>query len=208
MVFELVTANGATSPGAANYNGATNFVVGKLEENGAQATAMTAKVFLGLQVQCTQCHNHPFNEWKQQKFWEMNAFFARRKPFAVRPRHRDVESGEPSIRTLPVKARAATRPKPSSTTSSVTVCWKNARFRGRHRHQQERLSVGLRPPFERQDDSQVRTDDHANRTWAHFLGYGFTRPVDDMGPHNPPRIRFAAYRPGSPQDSLTKELIR
>ena len=25
-----------------------------------------------------------------------------------------------------------------------------------------------------------------NRTWAHFLGYGFTRPVDDMGPHNPP----------------------
>ncbi len=25
-----------------------------------------------------------------------------------------------------------------------------------------------------------------NRLWAHFLGYGFTRPVDDMGPHNPP----------------------
>ena len=36
---------------------------------------MTAKIFLGLQVQCTQCHNHPFNEWKQQKFWELNAFF-------------------------------------------------------------------------------------------------------------------------------------
>ena len=26
----------------------------------------------------------------------------------------------------------------------------------------------------------------ANRMWAHFLGYGFTKPVDDMGPHNPP----------------------
>src|SRR4029077_2278914 len=25
-----------------------------------------------------------------------------------------------------------------------------------------------------------------NRMWAHFLGYGFTKPVDDMGPHNPP----------------------
>src|SRR6266513_817450 len=36
---------------------------------------MTSKIFLGLQVQCTQCHNHPFNEWKQQKFWEFNAFF-------------------------------------------------------------------------------------------------------------------------------------
>ena len=25
-----------------------------------------------------------------------------------------------------------------------------------------------------------------NRMWAHFLGYGFTKPIDDMGPHNPP----------------------
>ena len=26
----------------------------------------------------------------------------------------------------------------------------------------------------------------ANRMWAHFLGYGFTKPIDDIGPHNPP----------------------
>jgi hypothetical protein len=26
----------------------------------------------------------------------------------------------------------------------------------------------------------------ANRIWAHFLGYGFTKPIDDIGPHNPP----------------------
>ena len=25
-----------------------------------------------------------------------------------------------------------------------------------------------------------------NRMWGHFMGYGFTKPVDDMGPHNPP----------------------
>ena len=25
-----------------------------------------------------------------------------------------------------------------------------------------------------------------NRMWAHFLGYGFTKPIDDMGPHNRP----------------------
>src|SRR5690606_34546841 len=25
-----------------------------------------------------------------------------------------------------------------------------------------------------------------NRMWGHFLGYGFTKPVDDFGPHNPP----------------------
>ena len=49
---------------------------------------MTAKIFLGLQVQCTQCHNHPFNEWKQQKFWEINAFFRQTRTLReVRPRH-------------------------------------------------------------------------------------------------------------------------
>ena len=33
------------------------------------------QIFLGMQVQCTQCHNHPFNDWKQNQFWELNAFF-------------------------------------------------------------------------------------------------------------------------------------
>jgi len=93
MVYELVTATGQTAPGAEGFNGATNYTVGKLEENGAQATAMTAKIFLGLQVQCTQCHNHPFNEWKQKKFWEFNAFYRQTK--ALRkfvPGTRDVAS--------------------------------------------------------------------------------------------------------------------
>src|SRR5262249_39647759 len=86
----------STEPDAKSkdFNGATNFLVMKLEENAAQATAMTSKIFLGLQVQCTQCHNHPFNEWKQQKFWEFNAFFRQTK--AVREfgqgGRRDVEN--------------------------------------------------------------------------------------------------------------------
>ncbi|MBW3598601.1 MAG: DUF1549 domain-containing protein, partial [Planctomycetes bacterium] len=93
MVHELVSATGVTSPGAQDFNGAVNFLVGKLEEDAALATADTSKIFLGLQVQCTQCHNHPFNEWKQQKFWEMNAFF--RQTRALRefiPGTRDVAS--------------------------------------------------------------------------------------------------------------------
>ncbi|HEY5314406.1 MAG TPA: DUF1549 domain-containing protein, partial [Pirellulales bacterium] len=84
MVFELVSATGNTAPGEENYNGATNFLVGKLQENATEATARTAKYFLGLQVQCTQCHNHPFNEWKQDQYWGMNAFFRQTKANAKR----------------------------------------------------------------------------------------------------------------------------
>ena len=87
---ELVTATGlnTNSKGVEGFNGATNFLSGKMEENGAQATAKTAQVFLGLQVQCTQCHNHPFNKGKQNQFWEFNAFF--RQSRALRKVHPDM----------------------------------------------------------------------------------------------------------------------
>ena len=75
MVRELVTATGSCRPEDEDFNGAANFLVDKMEENGVQATAKTAQIFLGMAVQCTQCHNHPFNEHQQNQFWELNAFF-------------------------------------------------------------------------------------------------------------------------------------
>ena len=79
MVKELISATGDIKPGEEDSNGAVNFLSGKMEDNGVQATAKTAQIFLGLSVQCTQCHNHPFNDWKQNQFWEMNAFFRQTK---------------------------------------------------------------------------------------------------------------------------------
>jgi hypothetical protein len=76
MVYELITATGTTTPDSPQFNGATNFLVDKVNQDEAvAATAAVSKIFLGLQVQCTQCHDHPFNAWKQRKFWEFNAFF-------------------------------------------------------------------------------------------------------------------------------------
>ncbi|MGE0758136.1 MAG: DUF1549 domain-containing protein, partial [Pirellulaceae bacterium] len=96
MVRELVTATGGTSPGSENFNGATNYLAMKInDEKATLATSATARIFLGLQVQCTQCHNHPFNEWKQDKFWQFNSFFRQSR---VLPRFvqgtRDVQSAE------------------------------------------------------------------------------------------------------------------
>ena len=75
LVRELLTATGSTTPGAEDFNGATNFLVDKLGEKAVQATTKTAEIFLGLAVGCTQCHNHPFHEARQNQFWELNAFF-------------------------------------------------------------------------------------------------------------------------------------
>lgn len=84
MARELITAKGKT-----NDNGAVNFVLAhlgesiprdKTKEEGnfemVPITSRTTRLFLGLQTQCVQCHDHPFNpEWKQQAFWGVNAFF-------------------------------------------------------------------------------------------------------------------------------------
>ncbi|MBM84040.1 MAG: hypothetical protein CMJ78_26100, partial [Planctomycetaceae bacterium] len=70
FVFELVSAEGTS-----NTNGAVAFLSSHLNEGAVPATSITSRVFLGMQVQCTQCHNHPFNNWQQSQFWSMNAFF-------------------------------------------------------------------------------------------------------------------------------------
>ncbi|MDZ4656778.1 MAG: DUF1549 domain-containing protein [Bythopirellula sp.] len=75
LAEELITATGSATPGEEDFNGAVNFLIEKLADDGVQATAKTAEIFLGTAVQCTQCHNHPFNESRQNQFWELNAFF-------------------------------------------------------------------------------------------------------------------------------------
>ncbi len=82
LVKLLIGAQGET-----NKNGAVNFVLHHLGEKptiGTDAGHMDAvpitsritRLFTGLQTQCTQCHDHPFNkEWIQSDFWGTNAFF-------------------------------------------------------------------------------------------------------------------------------------
>src|SRR6185369_8483023 len=59
-------------------HGAVNFLLVDLPgaaRDGAEVTDKTTRLLLGIQLQCTQCHNHPFNDWQQRLFWEFNAFF-------------------------------------------------------------------------------------------------------------------------------------
>lgn len=120
MVKELVTATGSTSPGAENFNGAVNFLIMKVnEEKGTLATADISKVFLGLQVQCTQCHDHPFNDWKQQKFWEFNAFLRQTRVRTFVPERGTWRRRNWWTRTS--REKAGTRARRRFTTSCATA---------------------------------------------------------------------------------------
>jgi hypothetical protein len=185
VAYELIAAEGASRPGAADYNGATNFLLAGMSDQATLATSRTARVFLGQQIQCTQCHDHPENDWKQNRFWELNAFFrqmhAERDPRTgeVRLADRDVvgdggDADEAEIYYEQPSGKMLVAYPALSDTPAV----------GRS---------GLVNEVNRRDELARRIvghDDFAraavNRVWAHFFGYGFTRPFDDMGPHNPP----------------------
>ena len=126
LVHELVSATGTNRPGSPGFNGAVNFLCGKLDEDATQATAHTAKLFLGLQVQCTQCHNHPFNDWKQNQFWQLNSFF--RQTAALRrfaPGTREVRFIELTDQDFARRRSAAgSRAGARSTTNCATASWK------------------------------------------------------------------------------------
>lgn len=197
MVEELITATGSTTPGKEDFNGATNFLVMKYEEKAAQATAKTSQIFLGLQVQCTQCHNHPFNDWKQNQFWEMNAFFRQSRPLREFDGGRDVanvrlvdesfegEGGNPAEAELYYELRNGLMkvafPVFVDGKSLVDI------------HGEEKGNSGYLEDVNRRQelakmirDSRYMDKAIVNRYWAHFMGYGFTKPIDDMGPHNGP----------------------
>ncbi len=70
VVHELVSSTGNN-----RENGAVNFVLAHLEFDAVPLTSRTTRLFLGQQIQCTQCHDHPQNQWKQADFWGINAFF-------------------------------------------------------------------------------------------------------------------------------------
>jgi len=190
MVFDLVSATGSSSPGAEDFNGATNFLIQKVnEEKATLATAATAKTFLGLQVQCTQCHDHPFNEWKQSKFWQMNAFF--RQARAQRLGQRNAGMGG---RLVDTDFRG--EDERGAKEASIYYELRNAELEIAYptfvTGQEASSRSGVVQEVNRREEladmmlkSEYLERTVANRYWAHFLGYGFTKPIDDLGPHNP-----------------------
>lgn len=192
MVHELVGATGNTTPGTEDFNGATNFLIMKVnEEKGSLATAAISRIFLGLQVQCTQCHNHPFNDWKQQKYWEMNAFL--RQTRALRkfaPGSRDVQSAELVDQDFAGESGNAKKADVFYELRNGVVSVAFPVFVDGRRISSDSgfvSEVNRRAELAKfVVESEYLEKTAVNRMWSHFLGYGFTKPVDDMGPHNVP----------------------
>lgn len=183
IVVDILTASGHYEE-----NGAVNYILAQMQmpDDAVQLTAMTTRLFLGLQVQCTQCHNHPFNKWQQDQFWEFNSFF--RQVDKKDHRKLDPKTGRQVDDYSEVVWKEFTGPVYFEKRSGMMqVAF--PRFQGHEVDpgvgvdRRAELAKLITEPADGEPAQLAQA--MVNRTWSHFFGYGFTRPVDDMGPHNP-----------------------
>jgi hypothetical protein len=192
VVYELVSAEGPVEE-----NGASGFLLAHLNNEAVPATAITARLFLCQQVQCTQCHKHPYNEAGQSQFWELNSFF---KQTAVERRPVRGPGGQTQFTEVLVSEPVGGPTFYEDLRGVMQPAY--PKFSGvevspePHINRRKELAALLT-----QGDDPQLAKAMVNRTWAHFFGYGFTRPVDDMGPHN---------RPSHPEllDELAKAFVQ
>jgi hypothetical protein len=196
LVYELIAADGVSKRGEKGFNGFVNFLAGHMADNGVEATARTAQIFLGIQVRCTQCHNHPFNDYKQNQFWEMNAFFRQTKVEQHFSVDGEGKKKKKALQFVELLNKDFAGEDKNPTEAMLFYELRNGKMAGALPVFVDGTPLPVRSGYVKDVNRRtelaklmIRSDDLAraivNRMWGHFLGYGFTKPVDDMGPHNP-----------------------
>jgi len=164
MCQELLGANGGTFA-----NAATNYY--QNETNTLKVAENVAQVFMGMRIQCTQCHNHPFDRWTMDDYYSFGAFFAQiGRKRGEDPRETIIfNSGGGEVRHL-VGGRVM-KPKFLGGIEPDTV--------GKDRRV-------LLAKWLASDQNPYFARNLANIVWAHFLGKGIINEVDDVRVSNPP----------------------
>ncbi|NUO52599.1 MAG: DUF1549 domain-containing protein [Polyangiaceae bacterium] len=197
IVREIVTAEGLTSlggarqPGAAmiddperageeaveGISGPANYFV-RFAKSPQDLAGTTSRAFLGVQIQCAQCHDHKTEAWKQSDF---RSFASAMSRVAIQPVDRtkgqmnvfEVKDSRRTPRRLmrddELKAIAEAEPRALDGTSFDDA--ENVR---------EALGTWM---TSRQNPWFSRAI--ANRVWAEMFGAGLVEPVDDLRPNNP-----------------------
>jgi len=164
IVQELLGAKGGTfSNPPGNYYQIQRDTL-KLMEN-------TAQIFMGMRVQCAQCHNHPFDRWTMDDYYSFANFFSQigRKGSEDNREQIIYNRGSGGVRhpvgnrVLPPKFLGGVAPDTAG------------------KDRREVLAKWLAS-----DENPFFAKNMANIVWGHFMGVGIVEPVDDVRISNPP----------------------
>ncbi|MFO0877196.1 MAG: DUF1549 and DUF1553 domain-containing protein [Gemmataceae bacterium] len=175
LVRELITARLAqtTNPPASTPadRGALAFYQAN-EMKPENLAASTSRLFLGVKIECAQCHDHPFASWTRKQFWEYAAFFAGVRPVNPNQGVFGLVSDDPRVHEIAMPGTE--RKVQARFLDGQAPAWTDKL--GARQALADWMVSPSNPFFARAA---------ANRLWEHFLGTGLVDPVDDFREENP-----------------------
>ena len=132
--------------------------------------AAATRLFMGVKIECAQCHNHPHAPYKREQFWEQAAFFAEVQPTVA------------NLSDAKYKREIKIPESPAVVTAKFFDDRRDPNWAGTKSPREvfvDWLTAPANPYFAR---------NMANRAWAHFLGTGLVDPIDEPADDNPPAI--------------------
>jgi Protein of unknown function (DUF1549)/Protein of unknown function (DUF1553) len=172
MAREIITAEGEVDKlGAVTYF-AANQGVDKITDS-------IGKLFLGVQIQCANCHNHPFTHWKQVEYWGLAQFFYNVNINAPR-------NGKDKDTTVSVSETA----RPNRRFNPLPESAKSVKPKLLGANE---VSLSSSKPYRPVLADWMCTSDNpffskakVNRVWAQYFGKGIVNPIDDLSDENEP----------------------
>ena len=176
---------------------------GRNDENGAVALSLAhearpvemagevSRIFLGVQIQCAQCHDHKTDAWKRRQFHEFAAFFQGVKPKQVEK----AAMGQPAIfAVIEQGTRRYTMPELDNPAKQIPIA---PRFflASSKTEPAPQLPEGLAVTERRAmaasyitgQDNPWFAKAYINRVWYVLMGEAFYEPIDDIGPEREAR---------------------
>ncbi|WP_166824659.1 DUF1549 domain-containing protein [Thalassoroseus pseudoceratinae] len=163
MVQELLGANGGTFA-----NAATNYY--QAERDTLKTAENVAQVFMGMRIQCAQCHNHPFDRWTMDDYFSFAAFFSQ----IGRKR------GEDPRETIVYNRGSGEVKNPVTNKNMAPKFLGGAVPDVKGKDRREVLAKWLASP-----ENPYFAKNLGNIVWAHFFGRGIIDQVDDVRISNP-----------------------
>jgi hypothetical protein len=191
VAWDQIATDFITATGDVTEEGPAALIMAQM--GGAEdTTAEMSRIFLGIQIQCAQCHDHPSDRWKREQFHELAAFFPRISIKAVR-----TEGKRRSFAVVPVD-KGPKKPRKNPRGGNLEHYMPDLD------HPEEtgklmqpvffvtgqKLDSGMADAERRETVAEWMTDRDnrwfakafVNRMWSELVGRGFYEPVDDIGP--------------------------
>lgn len=174
LAFDLLT-----STGNLDENGAVGYFVGNPTVD--KMTDNVAKMFLGVRLECAQCHNHPFVSWKQEEYWGMAAFFMKTR-LSVNPQQAAKKGVAPGIFESggPAKGKKGNLPESAKFVPAKFLQGDQPKLNQADPYRPVLAKWVVAP------DNQFFARAMVNRFWHQLFGRGIVNPVDDMHEDNVP----------------------